>query len=59
MNREQPAKQAAFQAVVMGSTPIRFTSQCPCGEIADTLRLERGDFGHAGAIPARGTNLAG
>jgi hypothetical protein len=29
---------------------------CPCGEIADTLRLERSDFGHAGAIPARGTN---
>ncbi len=26
MNREQPAKQAAFQAVVMGSTPIRFTN---------------------------------
>lgn len=28
MNREQPAKQAAFQAVVMGSTPIRFTNLC-------------------------------
>ena len=26
MNREQPAQQAAFQAVVMGSTPIRFTN---------------------------------
>jgi hypothetical protein len=26
MNREQPAKRAAFQAVAMGSTPIRFTN---------------------------------
>jgi len=26
MNREQPARQAAFQAVVMGSTPMRFTN---------------------------------
>jgi hypothetical protein len=26
MNREQAARQAAFQAVVMGSTPIRFTT---------------------------------
>ena len=25
-NREQPARQTAFQAVVMGSTPMRFTN---------------------------------
>ena len=29
MNREQPARQAAFQVVVMGSTPIRFTNFMP------------------------------
>ena len=29
MNREQPAKQRVFQPRVMGSTPIRFTKQCP------------------------------
>ena len=33
MNREPPARRAAFQAVVMGSTPIRFTNQCRCSRI--------------------------
>lgn len=33
MNREQPAKQADFQAVMMGSTPIRFTKSCRRGGI--------------------------
>jgi len=28
MNREPPARRAAFQAAVMGSTPIRFTNSC-------------------------------
>lgn len=40
MNREQPAKQAAFQAVVMGSTPIRFTNNAAVVEWADTRARE-------------------
>jgi hypothetical protein len=30
----------------------------PCGETADTLRLERSVFGRAGATPARATNFS-
>jgi hypothetical protein len=56
MNREQPAKQRAFQARVTGSTPVRFTSNATVVKSADTPRSDRGAARHAGASPAGGTN---
>lgn len=53
IHAKSDGRRAALSLVLVNTS---FTFLCPCGETADTLRLERSDFGHAGATPARGTS---
>jgi hypothetical protein len=43
--REQPAKQTAFQAVVTGSTPVRYSRYAPLMKLANIPRSDRGSSG--------------